>query len=36
MKLNIHSDIVDKLDCFIKNKQIPNLIFHNQMVGKQH
>lgn len=28
MSLTIHKDIVKKLDTFIKNKKIPNLIFH--------
>lgn len=28
MKLNIHEDIVDKLDYFIKTNKIPNIIFH--------
>ena len=28
MTLDIHNDIYNKLDFFIKNNKIPNLIFH--------
>ena len=30
MTLNIHQDIKDKLDFFIKSDKIPNIIFHGQ------
>jgi replication-associated recombination protein RarA len=36
MSLVIHSDIISKLDNFIENKKIPNLIFHGSYgVGKK-
>ena len=30
MSLNVHQDIKDKLNFFIKNDKIPNIIFHGQ------
>ena len=30
-KLEIHKDIIDRLQLFIKNKKIPNIIFHGEM-----
>ena len=37
MKLNIHKDVKDQLDFFLKIKKIPNIIFHGSNGnGKRH
>ena len=36
MTLNIHTDITNKLNTFLKDNKVPNIIFHGPSGGGKH